>query len=522
MNEQKVTAQERRLYPITARDTVFTVLAFVACFAFAALGLWGGFSLGYTVCALFTNAVFTAYLLPRGHKVSAYGVICEVLAVLLAVNFTVTTNPSVRFLSFAVGILLAAVWFDSIANDRKETGDLGLVKTLWNSTVGTAFPKMPTVLKSLLSGENGQRGGFLKAFLGVLCAVPFLCIIIPLLANGDAAFSGLISRIFDSFYDFLAQIIFALIITPVAVSYGMGLKKDEPEERAPGRERYVDRAFVIAFLSVISVCYLAYLFSQLAYFFSAFSGILPDGYEFVVSEYARRGFFEMCVIAAINIVLIFTALIVSKKTDGLCDIATRMLCLFLGLVTLTIAATALSKMVLYIKSFGMTELRITTSAFVVFLAVVIIATVIRCFVPRVPVLRIALVTAGAVLAVLGLLNVNRVIADYNYNAYVDGTLDGIDVETLSELGDEGVPYILKLCDDENKDAAYAARFKLYNAVCTRYGTDEAGKITGRSYDSFREYSIPRGQAYSLLDEFIEEHGITSCDDYTVFHDRAGW
>ena len=44
-------------------------------------------------------------------------------------------------------------------------------------------------------------------------------------------------------------------------------------------------------LGMISLVYVLYLVSQLAYFSGGFSGILPKGYT--MAEYARRGFFEM-------------------------------------------------------------------------------------------------------------------------------------------------------------------------------------------------------------------------------------
>ena len=54
-------------------------------------------------------------------------------------------------------------------------------------------------------------------------------------------------------------------------------------------------------LGAVCAVYLAYLFSQLAYFVGGFSGILPEG--FTRAEYARRGFFEMTCLAGVNLAL---------------------------------------------------------------------------------------------------------------------------------------------------------------------------------------------------------------------------
>lgn len=496
---------------MSARDVIFAVLAIVACFLFAALGLWGGFSIGYTISAIFTNILFTIYFIGKEHKISVFGVICEIIALLLAVNFAITTNGSVKFWSFAFGIILSVVWFDLLATGRKEIGDLGLVKNVVMSTVGTAVPNMPRAVASVFTYGKGKHKTAAKIIIGAACAIPALCVIIPLLAKGDAAFGGLVKRLFGNVGITLVQLFVTGIIAPFAIAYIIALKKEKPEEFGEESEKSLDRAFVIPFLSMISVCYILYIFSQFAYFFSAFAGILPAGYKFVVSEYARRGFFEMCVITAINLIIIFAALLVSKKKNGVADLATRILCLFIGLVTLTIAATALSKMVLYVKSFGMTGLRITTSAFEIFLIVVVLATIVRCFTKHSPVLRIALVTAGVILAVLGFANVNRIVADYNYNAYKSGKLEGIDVDTIADMGDEGVPYLIKLADDADEVVAEAAKIYLNNMILERYDDEAEGAV--HYYKGFKEFNFPRNRAYKLLDEYIKENGIKPKDLY---------
>ena len=94
-------------------------------------------------------------------------------------------------------------------------------------------------------------------------------------------------------------------------------------------------------LIAVSVVYVVYLISQLAYFSGGFSGILPEGYTF--AEYARRGFFEMAWICAINLLIMCLAVgLCSKKADRT-PIVSRLLCLFIGLVTLFLVVAASAK-----------------------------------------------------------------------------------------------------------------------------------------------------------------------------------
>ena len=49
---------------------------------------------------------------------------------------------------------------------------------------------------------------------------------------------------------------------------------------------------------------------------------------------------------------------------------------------------------------------------------------------------------------------------YNYNAYQKKVLKDIDVSTIYELGDEGIPYLVKLTKDKNSEVSELAKLKL--------------------------------------------------------------
>ena len=257
------------------------------------------------------------------------------------------------------------------------------------------------------------------------------------------------------------------------------------------------------------------MFSQLAYFFSAFKGFLPEGYEFNVSTYARRGFFEMSAIAAINFLIIFGALLLSRKKNQKMCIPSRLICLFISVFTLIIIVTAISKMVLYIQGFGMTRLRITTSAFMVFLGIVFLSVILRLFISKVKVLRAALVTASTVLLILGVVNVDHVVAAYNYHAYKNKVLETIDVKTIYNLGEEGVPYLVRLLEeDDDIDVLVTSREYITRSISNTYYETEYDyetstyKILGKRYDKPENFGIYRMKAYKVLDDFIAENYST--------------
>ena len=188
--------------------------------------------------------------------------------------------------------------------------------------------------------------------------------------------------------------------------------------------------------------YCVYLLSQLAYFIGGFSGILPEGYT--LAQYARRGFFEIAWLCAINLGLIALSLTMNRQKDAK---STRLLCLFIALVTEFLVAAASAKMFLYIGSYGLTRLRVLTQVVLLFLALTTGLVAVRLFVPKLPYMK-TVVLAGLLLGALTIwLDVDSFVAKHNVDAYLSGKLDTIDVSHLDSLGDGAVPHIYRLSQE---------------------------------------------------------------------------
>ncbi len=506
--------REKQVFELKDRDIIFAVLFCITAILFASLALWGGFQIGVTITTLFALVVFTVYLHDKETKIKAYPLVCAILAVVASISFTITSNGSVRFFSFWVVIALSMVWFHSLVNEHPEKEDLGIVRMLWSTVNRGIFINLPKTLVSLFYGQGKYRKLFSGILIGLATAFPILLIVVPLLVSSDAAFAGFVESIIGDIATVIGKLIIGFVVAPFVISYGFTLKKEKALERKKSTFKGLDNTIIITFLSTLSVCYIAYLVSQLAYFFSAFAGFLPEDYTFTMAGYARRGFFEMSVIAAINLVILFAALLLSKKKEDKMCVASRVICTFISVFTLIIIATAFSKMYMYIDNFGLTKMRILTSAFMVFLAIVFVALLLRLYISKVQVLAVALVTAGIVLSVLGIGNVNHVVADYNYKAYISGKLEEIDVENISRQEEEGVPYLIMLAKGKDEEVAAEAKECIYELIM--YGdffeyetlpeNYNVKIITGRSYyEAFEEYCVTRHKAYELMEEYLREN-----------------
>ena len=514
----------RKAFALEKRDVVFAAVAAALTLFGVIAGVWGGFRAGFAAAFLLLFIWISAYLIKTG-KPTFFGVVCGALSLGLLPGFVLTSNEAVRLLSvFGAGVL-SVLWFSTLSGRRIPHGDLGLIPAAGLPLLDSIGNTGKT-LRGLFTGSKRRKGSF-KALLGVLCAVPVLCVVVPLLTKSDAAFEGMLQNVAADLGRIAAQIAVAVLLLPLILSFAVSLKKEQKDTPDVKEGKGLDTVFITAFLAVLSVAYVVYLVSQLAYFFDAFKGMLPADYTFSYAEYARRGFFELCGVAAVNLAVILGMLLFARKTEGRLPGVLKAFGTFLSLFTLLLIGTALAKMALYIREFGFTVLRLGVSAFMVFMAAVFLAALLRLYFRKVRVLQVSAVAAALVLIVLGVGNINGFVAEYNYNAYVTGQLKQIDASYLGDLGPEGVPYLVKLMEDENEypQVRRKAATAFFRVCCdslyqNEWDTEKTYEINGKTYTDYgytfdslpvrkaarpSQFSLPLSRAYAAADAFLADH-----------------
>ncbi|MBR3843924.1 MAG: DUF4173 domain-containing protein [Clostridia bacterium] len=303
--------QPKPLFELSKGDNAFGICAIIAGIFTSLFGIFGGFALGYLLSLVFLLTLFTVYFIKLG-KADIFPIVCGLLSLATGAIFLCTTNISVRFLGVIVGFLLALMCFDGLSKGKAKGNRQSL--GVFYSAASTAG-NIGAAIKSLFSNSKGEKRAFGKVLMGLLCAIPVLAVVLPLLLSSDDAFRGMMSNLFDNTFTTLLKIVFGVGMGLFVITYGFSLKTGRVTKLKSGKFAGIENVYVISFLSAIAVCYLLYLFSQLAYFFSAFQGFLPDR-EITYAQYARKGFFEMCIIAVINLAIVFSALLFAKKKGG--------------------------------------------------------------------------------------------------------------------------------------------------------------------------------------------------------------
>jgi len=299
--------------------------------------------------------------------------------------------------------------------------------------------------------KGDKRGKVLPVIIGIVVAMIMVSIITPLLETADAGGFGMIldflRRIFWRNAENVFSVIIHLIIAIPVAAYLYGLAsgaahkkgtdiiKPESAEKTVAALRVISPLTVNTVLGVVCAVYLVFIFSQLPYFFSAFTGVRPEGWLYY-SEFARHGFFELCWIAAINLTLLIVANICNKKLRMESKIL-KIFNIVLAIITLVLIATAFSKMALYIGAFGLTMRRLLPCVFMIFMAIVFLG-LIALQKWNFSIVKFSMVAGAVIMVALCLSNPDAMVVRYNANRYMSGTLQEFDMSIVRRAGAAGV------------------------------------------------------------------------------------
>ena len=505
------------------RDGIFAIILFGITALIIDCLLFAGFGIGTSISLILLTVIAAVYLKSE-NGFNLYAIITGALSVVSAVAITISNDKLVVFLSFVITLMLYTVMIYEIANKRR--GNLGTIMSsfkLFYDSFNAFFCNLGQGAYAIfkIKNNNGeeQKGSIGKVVLGLALAIPVLIIVVPLLVSSDMAFESLISQINGkTVFEIITVILLGFLLLIMLFGQLFTLKNEPKTQDSKSEFEGVDPVIIISFLSVISLVYLLYLLSQLAYFFDGFMGVLP--LQFTAAEYARRGFFEICIITGINLTLVTIASALCKKNEKGMPLAFKIICSFLSVFSLLLDATAIAKMVMYVKRFGFTRLRLFTSVFMVFLAVLFVVAIFKLYIKNLKYMKTVFIVATVFVLALTFFNVDGFISNYNVNAYLEGKLKTVDIAAIEELPTiskaEGLITLYK----NAKDITVADRAR---AALKRIAVDEFESKNGEltqlcDYDA-RSYNLYDAIAEKKIKEnyedfrFVEAYDISYSDKY---------
>lgn len=412
-------------YPISRPDIIFSYIMLLlgVLFPFWFVGYQS--AAGKTIWLLLAIIAAGAYMLCSGRRLTAKtGVIALALAA-FALHYSFVTDWFVNTMCGMALLLLLPIWLASFA--KTELGGGYLFFDFLNSAVCRPFSNFGAAIKC------GKQKGAGKVWLGLLIALPFVAIAISLLSS-DTAFSAFLNEIVGDLDAFKIGVDIFRVGVGLLVGlfvfgacYGALCKRKfgitrQKADSARSAMKVLPYVTACVALSAIAAVYLLYIVSQSVYLFLAFRNMLPAGYG--IAEYARSGFFEFCVLAGINLILV-------AAVKGLTASGKLLKGLMIGIsaFSLLLCAAVTAKLLLYIEGYGLTMLRVCASFGTILQAVMLICLIVGIITGK--------RTAGAGLSVVAVLllvfsfsNPQYQIARYNIAQYENGSHAELDTDYL--------------------------------------------------------------------------------------------
>jgi len=484
-NEQMQWVQQSKpRYPMGKKELWFAGCVLLFSLIGANGYLYGGLNLAFAAGALALVLTTGFFLLRSEKRPTLYTVSLVVFALIIAAGFIRSDDGFVKGLLLLFMLLAVSMAFTITADKNRNDG-----RSI--SSVGSALAfsfcggvgGIPQSVGGLFDALRSGKGKNILAVLGgLLIAVPVLFILVPLLIKADAAFDGMMGLLPEmKLSELFGTVFWGLCSAIMLFSFGLSLVHGEPNSKnGPKSRKGMNSVTVCTVLILVAFVYLMYLLSQLAYLVGGLSGILPE--NFTLAQYARRGFFEMALLCLVNLAVMVGSIAIIKKDKGIPGLC-RWLCAFIGLICLFLTVSAGAKLGLYIQGYGLTRLRILTLVITLFLGLCALTVTVWLFVRRLHYIKVTLLAALIIGAVVLWVDVDTVAASYNVNAYLEGRLEYVDVEYLGTLSDGAVPSIQKLTNAPDPQVAGAARQLLLSR--------------NRSYEDIRGWNYASWKAAQL-------------------------
>lgn len=449
------------------------LLAAAVGFGFLGERLLHGPGLGLNLTLLVVAWLGAWLLLARGAEVPAPRWTVVPL-VLCAAGFAWRDDPALWMFDWlGIGVGLGLMALPALRRERSlgHAGVGALSLSGGQTALAFAAGALPAFADALRA-DPGQvrrpgREMLVATARGLVLAAPPLLVFGALLMSADARFDRLISSFIAVKFEELVER--AVVVGFVAWT-GAGLLWNAFRPVGPAMPARmlptgtVGAVEVAVIAGLIDVLFLGFVAVQGSYLFGG-DKLIASQADLSYAEYARRGFFQLVVVAGLSLpVLLGLARVAAAGTGSR---------LFRPLAGLQIAllflilASASHRLLLYVSQFGLTLDRLEAAAVLTWIATTLLwfaATVLRGRAERF--LPGGLAAAAIILATLHLVNPAAVVVKVNLGRASAGV--PLDVHYLADLGADGVPALVAALPDlPRSDRGVAAQL-----LCARPQFDE--------------------------------------------------
>jgi hypothetical protein len=206
--------------------------------------------------------------------------------------------------------------------------------------------------------------------------------------------------------------------------------------------RSLGRIEWVTALTVLDLLFAGFVLVQVTVLFGGHRYVLEtEGVTY--SAYARQGFFQLLVVGALTLVVIGSAVRWARVEASRDTLLLRLLLGALALLTLVVLASALRRLNLYEEAFGLTRLRLSAHATILWMAGIFLLLLVGGAMTRTSWLpRTTLVFSALSLLVFTLSNPDGVVAERNVERFQE--TGRLDLDYVRSLSADAVPALARL------------------------------------------------------------------------------
>ena len=411
---------------------------------FATLCLLGGFYL----------------LLSNGLRPSNRSLLLLPFFVFFAIMSFVRAEPMTTFLSYTLTLFVMAIfsvtylggnWIKYSLSDY-----LARFLNLLGSMLARPISFTAEVRKAQAeSGVEPAKRNVWPIIRGVIIALPIVAIFAALLASADVIFSQRLDDLIKLFNleklpEYIFRLIYIVIFGYALAGTFLHSASQSKEEKLIGEEKPAIPPFLgftesSIVLGSVVILFASFVFIQFQYFFGGQTNIHIDGYTY--SEYAVRGFGELVTVAFFSLLMLLgLSTITRRETETQRKIFSGLGVALVALV-LVMLVSAYLRLGLYEAAYGFSRLRTYTHVFLIWIGLLLVATIVLEILRRERSFALAAVIASLGFAIsLSLLNVDAFIVRQNIQREISGSNDAftqgrvdLDAQYFLDLSDDAVP-----------------------------------------------------------------------------------
>ena len=439
-------------------------------------------------------------------------------------------EPLTSFLAFLFVLFFLGVLASTYLGGRWfQYSLLDYVKNFLNLGFG-AVSRPPNFFKQLQQ-ERAERSDEKELFnlmpilRGVLLALPIVLILAALLASADLVYQQKLTDFLDLFsFEKILEYTFRFFLVGVGAYVLTGVflhaatkSQDEKllEDEHPIVKPFLGFTEAAIILGSVVILFMTFVIIQFQYFFGGEVNLGIDGYTF--SQYARRGFSELNIVAFFSLLLILGLSIIAHRQTHTKRRVFSALSAIIVMQVMVILVSSYQRLDLAIGWHGYSRLRLYPRIFLIWLGLLLVAVVLLEIYRLERYFTLAFLIASIGFSVsLSLTNVDASIVRYNIYRETQGK--HLNYFHLASLSSDAVPALVEEFQGSNTPPSVSDNL---GAVLLCYAHSE--KLTKGGQD-WRSYNFSRWQARKSLiaiQEPLGEYRVNDKKSPVRVHTPAG-